>query len=1013
MVEFNSLDYVKRQYPHFLDRDDDSNFIKHLMVINNQYQDLRHKLRTVDWGRIIEKPLQIWKVQDEPYVYDMNFKVSLPRLKEVNVYRNPKLKGEEMILYDEVMVHETFDEEDNVSFYEKTLNDLAILPYETLSTSTLVFDEEYLKSNHIDNYILIDSLPTPSIELKDNIYILKQEDDSYSSYELTPKNPNDIEDGEEVAMERIPRQEMLDLSLTGGIKEYDKPLEEEFTISYVSQEGFVGGIISNQFYLTSDGEGWELSGGLDGIFNIDNEEEHSWMVQVQRIGDYYIFSLTCDENKIFETQLGETPVSFQLQEIYVDVGVLSNIKYGYDEFAYYVFTETHENIPYILETSVEEHKHIIPKDNYLLEVYTYDDYRFIKGFPENDYTFTEDNILQYKYNETFLSINQEEVSYSKYLVFRVHKDRIKRIRILKNDVPYMTQEFDMERISEGKPTGYSHYYYHNGENGTILTKQYEIEDSLHNNFPEYFMEENINEYVYYLPLNDEDFEDEHLKDNYDLIVDVYDKRYSCRHDYEKTYSKRYNGYDDELNDCFDHDYSLDLIGNMLNVPRYRFYQVYKETPEYYELTYPPYNDRMTEDDYHYMKRIIEYIGNYNRIPFPILEFWKNYQVYPELRSRKRIVGVMDETILRRDGEDLICDSDFLQSLTEGDYDDEIIFYSVNHATNSEGESISITRGADTWYENVVVNDCYIVPGADYRFRYGYIHQTSPPVTIRGMFYNNQGNLLRSIPIIPEEHYESDELYDSDSSYEYVDTIIQMPQDATYMKLLLESNDAFQFKDVTFERMTVGDYNNKYMTTTEDYNGNFYELYANYDDIPSNIRIGDGERFQILLKRSLPLTKKGLLYMNINNPIHDSINMNTSWNIKPYNILEPEKRSGTISNGHPYMTITDNNLIKSEMDYVLELIFEMDIQSETINYGEPLTSPIIEERGLLVEMEYIDDHDERIGDIDLLEDRISSDVQTLIRYTFRTPESTDKVKITIHCNIETELTSIRLYANRII
>ena len=227
-MKINRLEHTKKLYPHFFDKTDESNFTKHLKVVGKPQQDIRHKLKTIEWGRILEKPLQIWKTQEEPYIYDMHFKVLVPYLKEVNVYKNPVLNDEEEIVgYEKVdnpddelgrVIHQTFEYEENRKYFERT------------------------------------------------------------------------------------------------------------------------------------------------IYNIETKE--------------YIHHYD-----------SETPIY---------------------------------------------HQRIIPNDTYVLEILTYDDYRFVKGYPENDYTIKEDNILQYRYNETFLSIKLEEISYSKYLTFRVHKDNIKQILIRKN-----------------------------------------------------------------------------------------------------------------------------------------------------------------------------------------------------------------------------------------------------------------------------------------------------------------------------------------------------------------------------------------------------------------------------------------------------------------------------------------------------------------------------------------------------------------------------------------------------
>ena len=56
--------------------------------------------------------------------------------------------------------------------------------------------------------------------------------------------------------------------------------------------------------------------------------------------------------------------------------------------------------------------------------------------------------------------------------------------------------------------------------------------------------------------------------------------------------------------AYDHDYSLDLIGALNNIPR-KEYNIIKDVNDY-PYTEPPFNNKRTEDDYHYMKRMIEY-----------------------------------------------------------------------------------------------------------------------------------------------------------------------------------------------------------------------------------------------------------------------------------------------------------------------------------------------------------------------------------------------------------------------
>lgn len=75
-------------------------------------------------------------------------------------------------------------------------------------------------------------------------------------------------------------------------------------------------------------------------------------------------------------------------------------------------------------------------------------------------------------------------------------------------------------------------------------------------------------------------------------------------------------------DDYDHDISLDYIGYLNNIPRKEYIEI--ETLDEYYRSEPPFNNRRTEDDYHYMKRMLEYNLRIWDTPAPILEIWKLY-----------------------------------------------------------------------------------------------------------------------------------------------------------------------------------------------------------------------------------------------------------------------------------------------------------------------------------------------------------------------------------------------------
>lgn len=700
-MKLKHLEETKKLFPHWLDKNPDSNFTKHLTVINNQQLDLYHKLKCIDWSRTLEKPLQIWKTQTEPYNYTMNFKVLMPNLKEVNIYKNPILNNDDEVTYYEEKITETYNT-DKRSYFEDSLN-----------------------------------YTTPTYKMK-----VKKSDGSI----------------------------------------------------------------------------------------------------VEKVG-----------------------------------------------------------------------QKAIPSDTFVLEVITYDDYRFVKGFPENDYTSRDENILDYhQYNESFLDISLETISYTDFLVFRTHKDNVKTIEIRKNYETIYYESFEVD--TENKY--FDKHFSLKNENPVYQEGSYDIVPENDVKITKVYNEDTENEYIYRYPLSSEDFDEEtgELKDKYDLVVTIFEKRYKCKNnENNRIYTKRYNGYSKTLGDCFDHDYSLDIIGHLFNIHRYRFYQVYKKNNYYYSKTYPTFNNRSTEDDYHYMKRIQRYIKEYNHTPFPVLEFWKYYYANSVLVNRKDLIGRQDHTYLRTNyyncdyiGEDLV-EEEFDDIRTINEYSDtettytnisgsvvsNIVNYTTNKATTIEGKAVIIDKYDEPyWYEAVIVNPVYVAPLSNYRLRYG-VKDNDEFVSIRLYYYNRNGIRIKSLTLNPLDNaFEDDNsIYPVSEGYEYSDVLIQTPDDAVSIEIVLESKTGFAFKDVTFQRQTIASADNLYMDTDLYYNSCTYDLYANYYDIPTNLRIGDTERFNRLFNRSLPLTRRGVFNVTVDEDADCNVNIDTDYVFKLDNIVPSEYTEG--------------------------------------------------------------------------------------------------------------------------
>jgi hypothetical protein len=88
-------------------------------------------------------------------------------------------------------------------------------------------------------------------------------------------------------------------------------------------------------------------------------------------------------------------------------------------------------------------------------------------------------------------------------------------------------------------------------------------------------------------------------------------------------------------DIYDHDKSLDRLGKLNNIPR----KTYIPTDDYYN-TEPPFNDRLSEDDYHYMKRMIEYNIRLHTDHAPVLELWKLYGIETAMINRETLIAKM-------------------------------------------------------------------------------------------------------------------------------------------------------------------------------------------------------------------------------------------------------------------------------------------------------------------------------------------------------------------------------------
>ena len=101
---------------------------------------------------------------------------------------------------------------------------------------------------------------------------------------------------------------------------------------------------------------------------------------------------------------------------------------------------------------------------------------------------------------------------------------------------------------------------------------------------------------------------------------------------EYTTSKGFPENDVSVGDVYDHDVSLDEIGALNKVPRKRYIRSTN-----FARTEPTYNDRLTEDDYHYMQRMLQYSVLVHSEPLVVAEIFKLYGLNAELINRDRFL----------------------------------------------------------------------------------------------------------------------------------------------------------------------------------------------------------------------------------------------------------------------------------------------------------------------------------------------------------------------------------------
>lgn len=144
---------------------------------------------------------------------------------------------------------------------------------------------------------------------------------------------------------------------------------------------------------------------------------------------------------------------------------------------------------------------------------------------------------------------------------------------------------------------------------------------------------------------------------------------------------------------YDHDISLDYFGNILKFPR-RTYNIVE--PGDYPNTVPAYDNQQTEDDYHYLQRLLYYTSQLQDTPLPVLEIFKLFSITDaQLLNRSRLICRMTDT--SKHLENGVYNRGWIpqrwehkDGWCEGLSDDLFLFANVNNNNLLEGQKFNFT-----------------------------------------------------------------------------------------------------------------------------------------------------------------------------------------------------------------------------------------------------------------------------------------------------------------------------------
>lgn len=273
-----------------------------------------------------------------------------------------------------------------------------------------------------------------------------------------------------------------------------------------------------------------------------------------------------------------------------------------------------------------------------------------------------DVYLESKLNKHVLIWKEQEAPYEYDMCFHVSLPDLKSVKITRHYWTTIIQETI-------------------GDDGSVqkVETRQEMHEDIYTETYEY--DEHINKFEY---LHSSFAETIIPKDKYTISVETWD---------EYTTIKGFPENNTIENNEYDHDTSLDHFGNIFKFPRRTYQQV---EPEDYPNTVPAYDNQLTEDDYHYLQRLLYYASHLQDTPLSVLEIFKLFSLTDvQLLNRSRLICRMIDTsrhqkegVYNRDWRELRWEHK--DGWCNGNEEDLFLFATVNNNNLLEGQKFNFT-----------------------------------------------------------------------------------------------------------------------------------------------------------------------------------------------------------------------------------------------------------------------------------------------------------------------------------